>query len=51
MKNVIKIVIGAVALGALAGCVETSSNSNDGLSGTDAQFNAMTAPCIDQAQE
>lgn len=49
MKNVIRIVIGAAALGAMAGCVETSGNSNDGLSGTDAQFNAMTAPCIDQA--
>ena len=35
---------------ALAGCVETGgSASSDGLSGTDAQFNAMTAPCIDQA--
>ena len=49
MKNVIKIVIGATALGAVAGCVETSGNSNDGLSGSEAQFNAMTAPCIDQA--
>ena len=34
----------------LAGCVETTgSSANDGLSGTEAQFNAMTAPCIDQA--
>ena len=49
MKNLIKILIGAAALGAVAGCVETSGSSNDGLSGTDAQFNAMTAPCIDQA--
>ncbi len=49
MKNVIIIVIGATALGAAAGCVETSGNSNDGLSGSEAQFNAMTAPCIDQA--
>ena len=50
MKTVIKTMIGAAVLGALAGCVETGgSASSDGLSGTDAQFNAMTAPCIDQA--
>lgn len=50
MKNVIRIVIGAAALGAVAGCVETSGSApSDGLTGTDAQFNAMTAPCIDQA--
>ena len=49
MKNVIQVWFGAAALGAVAGCVETSGSSNDGLSGTDAQFNAMTAPCIDQA--
>lgn len=49
MKNEIRIMVGAVALGVLAGCVETSGNVDDGLSGTDAQFNAMTAPCIDQA--
>ncbi len=49
MKKVIRLAIGVAALGALAGCVETSDTSSDGLSGTDAQFNAMTAPCIDQA--
>ena len=50
MKSVIKLVIGATALGAVAGCVETSGSAPAaGMSGTDAQFNAMTAPCIDQA--
>lgn len=52
MKDAIGIVIGAAALAAVAGCVETGgggSAPSDGLSGTDAQFNAMTAPCIDQA--
>jgi hypothetical protein len=53
MKNAMKLVIGAAALGTLAGCVETGGTGggapSDGLSGTDAQFNAMTAPCIDQA--
>jgi hypothetical protein len=40
-----------LGLAALAGCVETTggTTTGDGLSGTDAQFNAMTAPCIDQA--
>lgn len=53
MKTAMKLVIGAAALGAVAGCVETGGTGggtpSDGLSGTDAQFNAMTAPCIDQA--
>ncbi len=50
MKYVMKMVICAAALAAVTGCVETSgSGSSDGLSGTDAQFNAMTTPCIDQA--
>jgi hypothetical protein len=53
MKTAMKLVIGAAALVAVAGCVETggagSGTPSDGLSGTDAQFNAMTAPCIDQA--
>lgn len=48
MKNVINTMIGAVAMVALAGCVE-DSGSSDGLSGTEAQFNAMTSPCINQA--
>lgn len=47
----IKIIGLTVAAAVLAGCVETTGTSavNDGLSGTEAQFNAMTAPCIDQA--
>lgn len=53
MKNAMKLVIGAAALAGLAGCVETGGSGSGapsaGLSGTDAQFNAMTAPCIDQA--
>lgn len=47
MTNTIKLFIGATVLAALAGCVETSGG--DGLSGSDAEFNAMTAPCIDEA--
>lgn len=50
MKNAIKWVLSAVALGALAGCVEDTGSSN-GLSGTEAQFNAMTSPCINQASQ
>ena len=52
MKTVMKMVIGPAALAALAGCVEDTGSSSApaaGLSGTEAQFNAMTAPCIDQA--
>ncbi|MEW9919525.1 hypothetical protein AB2B41_07920 [Marimonas sp. MJW-29] len=50
MKKTIRLTFGAVALIAVAGCVETAGTpANDGLSGTEAQFNAMTAPCIDQA--
>jgi hypothetical protein len=53
MKKAMRLVIGATALGAVAGCVETGGTGggtpSDGLSGTTAQFNAMTAPCIDQA--
>lgn len=52
MDSKLKIMIGAAVLAALAGCVETTgggSSANDGLSGSDAQFNAMTAPCINQA--
>ncbi len=50
MKNMIRFACGAAAIGAVAGCVETGGSvANDGLSGTDAQFNTMTAPCIDQA--
>lgn len=36
-------------LGLLAGCVETTSPADDGLSGTPAQFDSMSAPCISQA--
>lgn len=50
MINTLKFFAGSMALVALAGCVETSgSANNDGLSGSEAQFNSMTAPCIDQA--
>ena len=36
----------------LTGCIETgggATGSSDGLSGTDTDFYAMTAPCINQA--
>ncbi|WP_050927611.1 hypothetical protein [Aestuariivita boseongensis] len=49
MNKIVKLTALTAALGALAACVETSQPANDGLSGTEAQFNAMTAPCIDQA--
>jgi len=52
MTNNIKMMIGATAIAVLAGCVETSESTpviDDGLSGTEAQFNAMTAPCINEA--
>ena len=52
MDSKIKIMIGAAVLAALAGCAETTGGGpsvNDGLSGRDAQFDAMTAPCINQA--
>lgn len=39
----------AIAAATLSGCVETTGGSDPALSGTEAQFNAMTAPCIDQA--
>lgn len=48
----LKIMIGAAVLATLAGCVETTGGGpsvNDGLSGSDPQFDAMTAPCINQA--
>lgn len=47
----IGIAVLAVMVAALAGCDDTGSSTttSDGLSGTQAQFNAMTAPCIDQA--
>ena len=51
--NYMRMTALAVAGAALAGCVETGGSGvgtpSDGLRGTDAQFNAMTAPCIDQA--
>ena len=50
MHTHLKIATLVVAASAIAGCVETTEvATDDGLSGTDAQFNAMTAPCIDQA--
>ncbi|MDU8911658.1 hypothetical protein [Aestuariicoccus sp. MJ-SS9] len=46
----IKLTALAATAAALAGCAETADTmADDGLSGTEAQFNAMTAPCIDQA--
>lgn len=48
----LKLALGAAALVALAGCVEDTGGSsapNDGLSGTQSQFDGMTGPCIDQA--
>ncbi|GEM_PF-5722137 len=55
MTNAIKTMIGTAALVALAGCVETGGGTtgggmtDDGLSGTEAQFDGMNARCIDQA--
>ena len=49
MNKQIRTAIGAAALVIVAGCVETTGTPDDGLSGSEAQFNAMTAPCIDQA--
>lgn len=52
MTNTFKIIFGATALAALTGCVETSGSTSvgtDGLSGTEAQFNTMTSPCINEA--
>lgn len=52
MDSKLKIMIGAAVFAALAGCVETiggGASVNDGLSGSDAQFDAMIAPCINQA--
>lgn len=54
MDRRFKIMIGAAVFVSLAGCVETTgggSPASDGLSGSDAQFNAMTAPCINQASQ
>ncbi len=48
MKS-IKLTAIAVTAFTLAGCVEDTGSTDPALSGTDAQFNAMTAPCIDQA--
>lgn len=44
-----KLVASIAALTALAACVEDTGSSGSGLSGTQAQFNAMTSPCIAQA--
>lgn len=48
MTNTTKFIVAASAFAALAGCVEDTGGS-DGLSGTDAQFNSMTSPCINEA--
>ncbi len=42
MHSLVKLAVLTSAAGALAGCVETSAPVNDGLSGTNAEFNAMT---------
>ncbi|MBF9058451.1 hypothetical protein HKCCSP123_04580 [Rhodobacterales bacterium HKCCSP123] len=47
--NHLKITAFAVVTAGLAGCVDMGGAPSDGLSGTEAQFNSMTAPCIDQA--
>ena len=40
------LVLAAVAL---SGCVEDTGSGSSGLSGTQSQFDSMTAPCIAQA--
>ncbi|MAM61398.1 hypothetical protein [Maritimibacter sp. UBA3975] len=50
MQNIERWMIGGVALLALAACDDTMTGSADtGLSGTQAQFTAMEAPCTSQA--
>ena len=48
------LVVASSTLAALVGCasgtsVESGAGANDGLSGTEEQFNRMTNPCIGQA--
>ena len=48
------LVVASSALAALVGCasstgVERNAGTSDGLSGSEAQFNRMTNPCIAQA--
>lgn len=54
MQSLIKSLVAASAIVALAGCqsdssMDTSAPKNDGLSGTLAQFEMMKEPCIQQA--
>lgn len=50
MSHTLKTLTFFAAMTAVAGCVETSGGGgDDGLSGSQSDFNAMTAPCIDQA--
>lgn len=56
MNQTTRIAGGALAVSVLAGCgsiVNGSSNPSapfdDGLSGSEEQFNRMTGPCVDQA--
>ena len=55
MKSAIKAFVAGTAMIALAGCqtdssMDTSAPKDDGLSGTQAQFDMMTDPCIRQAE-
>jgi len=48
MKTLYSLTVLCTAAALLAGCVETG-DMDTGLSGTDAQFDAMRAPCKAQA--
>lgn len=56
MNQVIRIAVSAIAVSALAGCGTTGNDDSgstgsvdDGLSGSQEQFERMTGPCISQA--
>jgi outer membrane murein-binding lipoprotein Lpp len=54
MKSIIKTILAASAMAALAGCqsdssMDTSAPRDNSLSGTLAQFEMMKEPCIQQA--
>ena len=54
MKSIIKTILAASAIVALAGCqsdssMDTSAPRDDSLSGTLEQFEMMNEPCIQQA--
>lgn len=48
MNTLARLVALAILATGVAGCVE-DTGSGSGLSGTQSQFDAMTAPCISQA--